>query len=104
MTNIQQVILYGQLEIMDEIKRKNTRFSNNTDQFFDKNEKISFQEIDQNTVHSEWMFGMRFNEFNSEQKQLELYLFQHGIDTRPMFYEMNKHKYLSHIENEDYVT
>jgi perosamine synthetase len=104
MTNIQAAILYGQLEIMDEIKEKKHKIFQQYRSIFDKNEKISFQEIDQNTVHSEWMFGMRFNEFNSEQKkQLELYLFQHGIDTRPMFYEMNKHKYLSHIENEDYV-
>ena len=47
---------------------------------------------------------MRFNEFTSEQKKdLELHLFKMGIDTRPMFYEMKKHDYLSHIENQDSV-
>jgi dTDP-4-amino-4,6-dideoxygalactose transaminase len=48
------------------------------------------------------MFGLRFNEFTSQQKKnLELHLFQVGVDTRPMFYEMKKHEYISHIPNED---
>jgi perosamine synthetase len=29
--------------------------------------------------------------------KLELYLFENGIDSRPMFYDINQHKYLSHI-------
>jgi dTDP-4-amino-4,6-dideoxygalactose transaminase len=49
------------------------------------------------------MFGLRLNTFTlSQKKELELHLFQSGIDTRPMFYEMKKHKYISHILNKDY--
>jgi perosamine synthetase len=104
MTNIQAAILYGQLEVMDEIKEKKHKIFQQYKSIFENNDKISFQKIDENTIHSEWMFGMRFNEFTSEQKkQLELHLFQHGIDTRPMFYEMNRHRYLMGIENKDRV-
>jgi perosamine synthetase len=104
MTNVQAAILYGQLDVMDEIKEKKHKIFQQYKSIFETNDKISFQKIDENTIHSEWMFGMRFNEFTSEQKkQLELHLFQHGIDTRPMFYEMNKHNYLSHIKNEDVI-
>ena len=38
-----------------------------------------------------------------EKKRLSLreVAFQIGIDTRPMFYEMKKHEYISHIPNTD---
>jgi len=104
MTNVQAAILYGQLDVMNDIKEKKHKIFQQYKSIFKTNDKISFQKIDENTIHSEWMFGMRFNEFTSEQKkQLELHLFQHGIDTRPMFYEMSKHNYLSHIKNEDVI-
>ena len=89
---------------LNELKEKKHKIFQQYKSIFKTNDKISFQKIDENTIHSEWMFGMRFNEFTSEQKkQLELHLFQHGIDTRPMFYEMSKHNYLSHIKNEDVI-
>ena len=104
MTNVQAAILLGQLECIDEIKVKKHRIFQQYKSIFENEESISIQKIEDGTTHSEWMFGMRFNEFTSEQKKdLELHLFKMGIDTRPMFYEMKKHNYLSHINNEDFV-
>ena len=104
MTNVQAAILLGQLECIDEIKKKKHRIFQQYKSIFENEKSISIQKIEEGTTHSEWMFGMRFNEFTSEQKKdLELHLFKMGIDTRPMFYEMKKHNYLSHINNEDFV-
>jgi perosamine synthetase len=103
MTNIQAAILYGQLECLDEIKEKKHKIFNRYKSIFENENKISLQVIETNTEHSEWMFGLRLNTFTlSQKKELELHLFQSGIDTRPMFYEMKKHKYISHILNKDY--
>lgn len=102
MTNIQAAILYGQLESLDEIKEKKHKIFGHYKSIFDGEKGISLQKIDPNTEHSEWMFGLRFDNFTlSQKKDLEHHLFQVGIDTRPMFYEMKKHEYLSHIKNFD---
>ena len=102
MTNVQAAILYGQLETLDEIKNKKKNIFNRYKRNFENCTEISFQKIENNTEHSEWMFGLRFHNLTVEQKkELELHLFHVGIDTRPMFYEMKKHNYLSHINNND---
>jgi perosamine synthetase len=104
MTNVQAAILLGQLECVDEIKEKKHKIFEQYRSIFENEKSISLQKIEPSTTHSEWMFGMRFNEFTSNhKKELELHLFKMGIDTRPMFYEMNKHDYLSHIPNEDII-
>jgi len=101
MTNIQAAILYGQLEIMDTIvENKKKIFEEYENQLKETNE-ISFQKIEDGTIHSNWMKGIRFNNFTiSDKKNLELFLFESGIDTRPMFYTIDKHKYLSNIKSE----
>lgn len=102
MTNVQAAILYGQLEFLNEIKEKKHNIFEKYKSILSDCSEISFQQIVPNTEHSEWMFGIRFNDFNlTDKKDLELYLYKIGIDTRPMFYEMKKHKYISHIINED---
>jgi dTDP-4-amino-4,6-dideoxygalactose transaminase len=88
---------------LEEIKEKKHKIFNQYKSVFENENKISLQLIDTNTEHSEWMFGLRLNTFTtSQKKELELYLFHSGIDTRPMFYEIKKHKYISHIPNKDY--
>ena len=104
MTNVQAAILYGQLEYLDDIKEKKHRIFQQYRSLFENNNDISLQKIDKDTIHSEWMFGMRFNHFTPEmKKELELHLFHIGIDTRPMFYEMNRHDYIKDIKNEDKI-
>jgi dTDP-4-amino-4,6-dideoxygalactose transaminase len=63
-------------------------------------EEINFQKVSKNTTHSNWMFGIRFPNFSLQDKRdLELSLFEFDIDSRPMFYDINKHQFLSNIKN-----
>ena len=100
MTNIQAALLYGQLlDLENIIQMKQVVFDE-----YKKNlssvEEISFQKVEKDTVHSNWMFGVRFPNFSLEDKRnLELSLFEFNIDSRPMFYDINKHKFLSQIKN-----
>jgi perosamine synthetase len=98
MTNLQAAILYGQILDLDCIlKKKKLIFESYKNNLKDI-PNIKFQKTEDNTSHSNWMFGIRFSNFNIDDKRkLELYLFENGIDSRPMFYDINQHKYLSHI-------
>lgn len=100
MTNIQAALLYGQLlDLENIIQMKQVVFDE-----YKKNlssvEEISFQKVEKDTVHSNWMFGVRFPNFSlGDKRNLELSLFEFNIDSRPMFYDINKHKFLSQIKN-----
>ena len=98
MTNIQASILLGQLDDIDKItEKKQTVFDLYHKEFDDVN-VVKYQKIEENTKHSNWMFGLRFLDIDFiKKKELELYLFESGIDTRPMFYDINSHHYLSNI-------
>jgi perosamine synthetase len=99
MTNLQASILYGQIIDIDKIiEMKNNVFNEYKEQL-SQIKGVSFQKQDENTTHSNWMFGIRFINFDLEtKKKLELYLFESGIDSRPMFYSINKHPYLNHLK------
>jgi perosamine synthetase len=99
MTNIQAAILYGQiLDLNYILERKKSIFKLYRDNLKDI-PNIKFQKIENNTSHSNWMFGVRFLDFNiDDKKKLELGLFENGIDSRPLFYDITQHSYLSHIE------
>jgi perosamine synthetase len=96
MTNIQAAILYGQMKNLDFIlEKKDEIFYEYHNQLKDL-DFVKFQEISDGTEHSKWMFGVRFNNLDKlRKKELELYLFESGIDNRPMFYDITKHDYLS---------
>jgi perosamine synthetase len=99
MTNIQAALLYGQLMdlnfILDNKKRVFEEYKKNLQSV----EQIVFQKEEKNTKHSNWMFGIRFINFDiNEKKSVEHHLFESGIETRPMFYPINTHRYLNHID------
>jgi perosamine synthetase len=95
MTNIQAAILYGQLECLSEIQAKKHNIFELYKSLLQKLTTVSFQKVEKNTKHSEWMLGIRLNQFNLSQKQnLQLYLFEAGIETRTMFYDITKHKHI----------
>jgi perosamine synthetase len=101
MTNLQAAILYGQIMDVNKIVQLKSKVFNEYKEQLTSIDNISFQKQQTNTTHSNWMFGIRFPKFNLEIKRnLELFLFESGIDTRPMFYSINKHPYLSHIDCE----
>lgn len=95
MTNIQAALLYGQLEILPEIReRKRAVFDLYMQELKDV-DGIRFQQTEPNTEHAQWMFALRFEKFNQQKKRdLELFLFENNIETRPMFYPINQHAHL----------
>jgi perosamine synthetase len=102
MTNIQASILYGQIECLEEIISNKERVFKSYKKILGDVDGIVLQKEEEGTQHSKWMFGIRLENFTLEQKKnLELYLFRNGIDTRPMFYEIKKHKYISNTFNDD---
>ena len=101
MTNIQAALLYGQLKDINVIVDKKQKIFDLYRKQLSNVEGISLQKEEPNTTHSKWMFGIRFPNFNIlDKKEIELFLFESGIDTRPMFYDINSHEYLSKIKNE----
>jgi perosamine synthetase len=102
MTNIQAAILLGQINDYEVIKKKKKIIFDEYKKNLGGIKEIEFQKIDKDTEHSEWMFGVRFVNFTMEDKnKLELYLFESGVDTRPMFYDINKHNHLKEIPSQN---
>ena len=101
MTNIQAAILYGQLKYKDEILENKQRIFDKYREELKNVENIIFQKSEDNTISANWMFSIRINNYSKKQlKDLELYLYQNDIETRPMFPDINSHKHLK--TNKDY--
>ena len=99
MTNVEAAILYGQLEHLNEIIEKKSKIFDRYKNNLSTLEDISFQKMEDGTIPSNWIFSIRFNSFSEElKKKLELFLFKNKIETRPMFYDINKHTHLSKIK------
>lgn len=97
MTNVQAAILYGQLQLFDEIfDRKDSIWEH----YFDELSHVSgiqLQQSEPGVLISSWMFGVRFLG-NPAYETAESYFKNIGIETRPFFYTINKHKHLWGIE------
>ena len=102
MTNIQAALLYGQLLILDEIREKKAGVFELYRSELTEVDEISFQKIEQGTEHAQWMFGLRFNNFDfTKKRMLELFLFENNIETRPMFYNINQHEHLKSFKSDN---
>jgi len=96
MTNVQAAILYGQLELLDDIISKKQEIFDLYKSKLGLIKRIKFQHIELDTIHSNWMFGISINDSNRvEIEKLMLHLFQNDIDSRPMFPPINYHSHLS---------
>ncbi len=93
MTNVQAALLYGQLESLEEILDKKQNLFNIYKSEFSKNDDIAFQTEENNTSHSNWMFGIRFKNGKTYEQALKFYT-DSGIDIRPMFFTHEKQEYL----------
>ena len=101
MTNIQAAILYGQLNDIDIILDKKKKIFEQYKVELNGLKNILFQEEEEKTSHSNWMFGIRITNIDLIiKKELELFLYESGIDSRPMFYDINSHHYLSDIKTD----
>ncbi len=99
MSNIQAALLYGQLLIQSEIRERKAEVFEMYRKELDDTEEIAFQTAESGTEHAQWMFGVRFKNFDLNKKRmLELFLFENNIETRPMFYPINAHEHLKQIK------
>ena len=104
MTNVQAALLYGQLLIYDEIRERKAEVFAMYRKELESVDEIAFQSEEKGTEHAQWMFGLRFKNFDMTTKRmLELFLFENNIETRPMFYPINTHQHLKDIKGETKV-
>jgi len=101
MTNIQAALLYGQLELAEEIREMKHAVFELYRKELSSVDEVRFQYQEPGTEHAEWMFGIRFEGFSLVRKRaLELFLFENNIETRPMFYPINHHAHLQQVRGE----
>lgn len=93
LTNIQAALLYGQLESLDEILNLKHDLFEKYENAFKDIDFIKLQEKENKTIHSNWMFGLRFTNGITYEYALDYYT-KNGIDIRPMFYTHEKQEYL----------
>lgn len=89
MTNVEAAILYGQLEIMDEIIERKEELYHHYESFFGLMNGMETQKTQLGTKHSNWMFGVRIP--GGSYKDAGPFLSELGIETRPMFYPITHH-------------
>jgi perosamine synthetase len=99
MTNIQAALLYGQLEIFDEVVERKEKLFNYYRKELSNLENIKIQQIEENCFHSNWMFGVRVIG-NKSYENVEKYFNNEGIEIRPFFYPISFHNHLKNIEIE----
>jgi len=100
MTNIQAAILYGQLEMLPVIIKEKRRVFDLYKELISQVPNAEVQQTEIDTESSNWMFGIKIlNEITYN--DVEKYFKYEGIDIRPMFYPMSKHKPLEEVANKD---
>ena len=99
MTNIQAAMLLAQLEVAEEVKNKKQKVFDCYKHHLEGVKNISWQSIDKNVEHSNWMFGIRIEGLNNYDNAKRIYN-RNNIDVRPMFYPYSQHKHLPPLEGE----
>jgi len=90
MTNIEAALLYGQIEVMEEILyKKEEIFSLYKKEL--EHDSIFFQKAEENVINPNWMLGVRFDLSPEKMDKLKLHLQYNDIETRPMFPPINYH-------------
>jgi perosamine synthetase len=106
-TNVQAGFLYDQLNDIDNILLKKKKvFDNyiNLLQPLIEDGKIVLFRKEENTENANWIFSIRIVGNRKSIEDTNLYFKDQGIDIRPFFYPIEKHKHLSCIENNDEVS
>jgi len=97
MSNVHAALLYGQLKHSDEIMENKYRVFNRYSLGL-KDVGVEVQKENNNTNHACWLYGAKFKDKKTKEKiknKLDSLL----VDTRPMFYQINKHEHLSTFES-----
>ena len=101
--NLSAALLYSQLENLDIIYEKKKHIFNLYTKLFKKYSNIiSLQYIETSTIHSYWMFGIKFNNGYDSYNKIEEYFTKNNIEIRPFFYNYKNHPFLSDIKVSSY--
>lgn len=95
MTNVEAAILLGQLELFDEIAKKKDVLFKRYRNYIGLIDGVELQQKAFGTNPSNWMFGVKF--CGSTYSVAEKFFSQRNIETRPMFYPINRHGHLENI-------
>ncbi len=90
MTNVQAAILYGQLEVLPEIRDRKSEIFERYRRHLGHHDALKLQVSENDTEHANWMFGLRIVG-NPGYEQAEEFFKSRGIEIRPMFYPMLAH-------------
>ncbi len=93
MTNVQAALLYGQLEIGNEICAMKREVFNWYKNELADHHLIYFAKNEEGVLNPNWMLGVRFDISKEMMDKLILHLHSNDIETRPMFPPMNYHKH-----------
>jgi len=94
-TNIQAALLYGQFDVLSEIReRKRVVFESYRNLL--KHERIMFQSPEVDTEPTNWMVGIRILG-NTSYARIERFLKDKDIETRPFFYPLSYHTHLKNL-------
>lgn len=94
-TNIQAALLYGQFDMLLEI-RERKRIVFESYKYLLKHERIIFQSSDVDTESANWMVGIRILG-NKSYVKIERFFKGKGIETRPLFYPLSCHSHLKNL-------
>lgn len=95
-TNLHSALLYGQLEIFDEVIERKKEIFDYYRKHLSNIQEIQLQKIEDGTKHANWMFGVRILN-NKSLDKLNKYFLDNGIEIRPFFYPIHFHGHLKKI-------
>ena len=95
--NIQSAILLSQLDNLNDIISKKTKLYNLYNELLSDFDKVSIQKIEVNTLHSKWLYGIKFSN-NIDYKHTELFFNKNNVEIRPFFYDFRCHTHLKNIK------
>jgi GNAT superfamily N-acetyltransferase len=107
MTNIEAAFLYDQLNDIDTILQNKQHIFKNYETLLEpliKDNKVKLFEKEENTQNSCWIFALRLFDNKKSIEEITDFFNKTGVDIRPFFYPINKHKHLSSIKNTDEVS
>ena len=93
MTNIQAALLYDQVLQLESVRKDKHAIFEEYRRLLADHTVIPPTEAD--TVASEWMFICGVD---ADYAKLEEYMKANGVDIRPFFYDIRRHKHLAHVE------
>lgn len=99
MTNIQAAILFGQLTHYKEILEMKDRVFSRYRKELSGIPGVEIQQIEPDTVHSNWMMGVRV--CGSQYGYTQKFFNENGIDIRQFFYPISSHAHYSHVPIQD---